>query len=103
MRFAGEHAPKAIHFQRGFITLLLLELDAPLGNRPQLVEHCLLSPGVSGHQNDKLLLHQIHAFCVVPEAIFQQDQIDWRNGITAAEQGARLQQADRFFHRRSET
>lgn len=83
--------------------MLLLKLDAPLGNRPQLIEHRLLSPGVSGHQNVELLLHQIHAFRVVPEAVFQQDQIDGRNGIATAEQGAGLQQADRFFQRRSET
>ena len=36
MRFAGEHTAQTIDFQRRFITLLLLELDAALSNRPQL-------------------------------------------------------------------
>jgi hypothetical protein len=33
----------------------------------------------------------------VPQAVFQQDQIYGRNGIATAEQGAGLQQANRFF------
>lgn len=70
MRFAGEHTAKAVYFQRCFVALLLLQLNTPLGNRPELVEHRLLAPGVSGHQYVKLLLHQVHAFRVVPETIF---------------------------------
>ncbi|MOA30476.1 hypothetical protein D3C78_1515680 [compost metagenome] len=70
MRFTREHPAEATDFKRGFITLLLLKLDASLSDGSQLVEHGLLSPCVPGHQNIQLLLHEIHAFCIVPQAIF---------------------------------
>lgn len=103
VRFTGKHPAKTVHLQRGFVTLLLLELKATLGNRAQLIKHGLLTPRVSGHQNVQLLLHQIHPFCVVPQAVFQQDQIDWGDSIAAAKQRACTEQANGFFQRRSET
>ena len=33
----------------------------------------------------------------MPQAIFQQDKVDWRDGAAAAVEGARLQQVNRFF------
>lgn len=34
VRFTGKHPAKTVHLQRGFVTLLLLELKATLSNRP---------------------------------------------------------------------
>ena len=74
-----------------FIALLLLELNAALHNTAQTRQHGLLLPGVSGHQYFKLLLHQIQALCVVPQAIFQQDQVDRYYRITSAKESAGLE------------
>ncbi|VFS27456.1 Uncharacterised protein [Yokenella regensburgei] len=91
MRFTAKHAADAGHFQRSFVALLLLKLDTSLGNCSQAVQHGLLLPGVPGHQYLQLMLHQMHAFGVVPQTVFQQDKIDRCNGVTTAEEGAGLQ------------
>ncbi|MNT73366.1 hypothetical protein D3C72_2120630 [compost metagenome] len=84
MRFTREHPAEAADFKRCFITLLLLKLDASLSDSAQLIKHRLLSPRVPGHQNVQLLLHKIHALSIVPQAVFQQDKIDWGDGVSPA-------------------
>ena len=91
MRTAAEHSTLTNYREGRFITLLLLELDAALHYGPKASQHCLLLPGVPGHQYFDLLLHQIQALCVIPQAIFQQNKVDRRNGIAPAKEGAGLE------------
>ena len=97
MRLTAEHAAHARDFKRGFIAVLLLDLNTALDDSAQFSQHRLLAPGMAGHQGFQLLRHQIHAFDVMPQAIFQQDQVDRRDGVAAAKEGAGLQQTDGFF------
>ena len=97
VRFAAKHPAKAGDLQRRFVTLLLLDLNASLHNRPQPRQHRLLLPGVTGHERFQLLRHQVHTFDVVPQTIFQQDKVNRRDAVTAAEEGAGLQQANSLF------
>ena len=91
MRTTAEHSALADHRERRFVALLLLELNAALHNAAQARQHGLLLPGVSGHQYFKLLLHQIQALCVVPQAIFQQDQVDRYYRIASAKESTGLE------------
>jgi hypothetical protein len=88
MRTTTEHATLTDYRERRFVALLLLELNAALHNTAQARQHGLLLPGVSGHQYFKLLLHQIQALRVVPQTIFQQDQVDRYYRITSAKESA---------------
>ena len=55
MRFTAEHPAEARDLQRGFVAVLLLDLDASLGYGAQFGQHCLLLPGMAGHQGFQLL------------------------------------------------
>ena len=94
VRFAAKHPAKAGDLQRRFVALLLLDLNASLDNGPQPRQHRLLLPGVTGHERFQLLRHQVHTFDVVPQTIFQQDKVNRRDAVAAAEEGAGLQQAN---------
>ena len=52
---------------------------------------------VTGHERFQLLRHQVHTFDVVPQTIFQQDKVNRRDAVAAAEEGAGLQQANSLF------
>ena len=87
---AAEHASLTQHGKSGFIALLLLQLNASLHDTAETRQHGLLLPGVPGHQYFELLLHQIQALGVIPQAILQQDEINRGDGVAPAEEGAGL-------------
>ncbi|MNE31236.1 hypothetical protein D3C80_1247890 [compost metagenome] len=63
----------------------------------QLDQQGLLLIGRLVQQLLNLLLQQFQRAEVVPQAVFQQQQIDWGHGVATTEESTGLQQPQRFF------
>ena len=83
--------------------MLLLILQPAGMDLLQLDQHRLLLIGRFGQQLIDLLLQQLQRGEIVPQAVFQQHQVERGDGVAPAEEGAGLQQAQGLFQRRSET